>query len=83
MKQDKVIELENKINNDYKNIAGITVLKDGKIEYENYFNGCNSESTIHVYSVTKSIVSILIGIAVDNGYIESIDQKIRFIPEPR
>ena len=53
MKQDKLIKLENKINNDYKNIAGITVLKDGKIEYENYFNGCNSESTVHVYSVTS------------------------------
>ena len=39
MKQDKLIKLENKINNDYKNIVGITVLKDGKIEYENYFNG--------------------------------------------
>ena len=76
MKQDKLIKLENKINNDYKNIAGITVLKDGKIEYENYFNGCNSESTIHVYSVTKSIVSILIGIAIDKGYIKSIDQKV-------
>ena len=82
MKQDKVIELEHKINKDYKNIAGITVLKDGKIEYENYFNGCNSESTIHVYSVTKSIISILIGIAIDKGYIKSIDQKVLdFFPD--
>ena len=82
MRQDKVIKLENKVNKDYKNIAGITVLKDGKIEYENYFNGCNSESTIHVYSVTKSIVSILIGIAVDKGYIKSIDQKVlEFFPD--
>ena len=32
MKQDKLIKLENKINNDYKNIVGITVLKDGKID---------------------------------------------------
>jgi len=82
MKQDKLIKLENKINNDYKNIAGITVLKDGKIQYENYFNGCNSESTVHVYSVTKSIVSILIGIAIDKGYIKSIDQKVLdFFPD--
>ena len=82
MKQDKLIKLENKINNDYKNIAGITVLKDGKIEYESYFNGCNSSSTIHIYSVTKSIVSILIGIAIDKGYIKSINQKILdFFPE--
>ena len=73
MKQDEIIKLENKINNDYKNIVGITVLKDGKLEYENYFNGCNSSSTIHIYSVTKSIISVLIGIAIDKGYIKSIE----------
>ena len=82
MKQDKVIELEDKINKDYNNIAGVVVLKDGKIQYENYFNGCSSESTIHVYSVTKSIVSILIGIAIDKGYIKSIDQRVLdFFPD--
>ena len=82
MNQDKVMKLENKINNDYKNIAGVVVLKDGKLEYENYFNGCNSSSTIHIYSVTKSIVSVLIGIAIDKGYIKSINQKILyFFPE--
>ena len=70
MKQDEIIKLENKINNDYKNIVGITVLKDGKLEYENYFNGCNSSR------------SVLIGIAIDKGYIKSIDQKILdFFPE--
>ena len=82
MKQDKVIQLENKINNDYRNIAGVVVLKDGKIVYENYFNGCSSTSTIHVYSVTKSIISVLIGIAIDKGYIKSIGQRILdFFPD--
>ena len=76
MKQDKVRKLEDKINKDYNNIAGIVVLKDGEIQYENYFNGCSRESTIHIYSVTKSIVSILIGIAIDKGYIKSVDQKV-------
>ena len=51
--------------------AGRAVLKDGKLEYENYFNGCNSSSTIHIYSVTKSIISVLIGIAIED---------IRFFP---
>lgn len=76
MKQDKVRKLEDKINKDYNNIAGIVVLKDGEIQYENYFNGCSRESTIHIYSVTKSIVSILIGIAIDKGYIKSVNQKV-------
>ena len=82
MKQDKVRKLEDKINKDYNNITGVIVLKDGKIQYENYFNGCSRESTIHVYSVTKSIVSILIGIAIDKGYIKSVNQKVLdFFPD--
>lgn len=76
MNQAKVTELEKKINNDYSNIAGIVVLKDGKTQYENYFNECNATSRIHVYSVTKSIISILIGIAMDKGFIKSTNQKV-------
>jgi len=76
MNQEKVIELEKKINNDYNNIAGMVVLKDGKTLYENYFNECTATSRIHVYSVTKSIMSILMGIAMDKGYIKSVNQKV-------
>lgn len=82
MHQEKVKELEKKINKEYSNIAGMVVLKDGKTLYENYFNGCNAASTIHVYSVTKSIISILIGIAIDKGHIQNINQKVLdFFPE--
>ena len=79
---EKVTALEKIINNDYSNIAGIVVLKDGKTLYENYFNECTATSQIHVYSVTKSIISILIGIAIDKGYIKSINQKVLdFFPD--
>lgn len=82
MNQEQMIELEKKINNEYSNIAGMVVLKDGKTLYENYFNECTATSRIHVYSVTKSIVSILIGIALDKGYIKSIDQNVLdFFPD--
>ena len=82
MNQERMTELEKKINNDYSNIAGMVVLKDGKTLYENYFNECTATSRIHVYSVTKSIISILIGIAMDKGYIKSINQKVLdFFPD--
>lgn len=74
--------LEKKIHQDLRNIAGMVVLKDGKAQYENYFNGYTADSWIHVYSVTKSILSILIGIAVDKGYIKSVGQKVLdFFPD--
>jgi len=76
MNQEKVTALENKINTDYSNIAGIVVRKDGQTLYENYFNECTAANRIHVYSVSKSIISILIGIALDKGHISSIHQKV-------
>ena len=82
MGQKKIEEFEHIIRKDYGNTIGVAVLKDGKMVYEKYFKGCTKESRVHVYSVTKSIVSILIGIAVDKGYIQNIYQKVLdFFPE--
>ena len=75
-------KMEKIINNSYKNIGGIIVLKNGETVYEKYFNECSATSTLHVFSVTKSIISILIGIAIDKGYIKSINQKVLdFFPD--
>ncbi|MCL2620648.1 MAG: beta-lactamase family protein [Defluviitaleaceae bacterium] len=82
MNQNQVLELENAINKGYTNIAGIVIQKDGSVVYENYFNECSSTTPIHVFSITKSIVSMLIGIAIDKGYIISVDQNVLdFFPD--
>jgi len=82
MNQEKIAEMEAAVAADYSNIVGMVVLKNGKTIYENYFGGCTKESRIHVFSVTKSIVSILFGIALDKGYLDSIDRKVlEFYPE--
>ena len=76
MNQNKIKELEKIINNDYSNIAGIVIQKNGMGLYENYFNGYTADTAVHVYSVTKSAFSTLIGIAIDEGHIKSVDQKV-------
>ena len=82
MDQRKKILLEKIINDSYSNTAGVVVLKDNKILYENYFNGYTASNTVHIASVTKSIISALIGIAIEKGYIKSIDQKVLdFFPD--
>jgi len=82
MNQENIAELEKTISRDYSNIAGITVLKNGVKRYENYFNGYTADAAFHVFSVTKSILSALIGIAIDRGYITSLDQKVLdFFPD--
>ncbi len=82
MNDQSVNELEGIITKKYTNIAGIVALKKGVVCYEKYFNQCVASSRIHVYSVAKSIISILIGIAIDQGHIESINQKVlEFFPD--
>lgn len=82
MNQGKIAEMEAIVAADYSNMAGMVIMKDGKAVYEKYFCGCTEADRIHVFSVTKSILSILIGIALDKGYIHSVDQKVlEFYPE--
>ena len=76
MKQELIERMENAIRADYDNMVGMVIMKDGETVYENYFKNCTKDSRIHVFSVTKSIISILFGIALDKGYLESIDQKV-------
>lgn len=84
MKQEKLKELEKLICSDYGNITGLIVQKGDLRLYENYFNGFRADDAVHVFSVTKSIFSALIGIAVGKGLIKEVDQKVLdFFPEYR
>lgn len=78
MNQAKITRLHETILRDYGNIAGIVACKGQTTVYEEYFNGYTKERALHVFSVTKSVVSALIGIAIDKGYIESVDQKVLY-----
>lgn len=82
MNQQQTTELEQTICRDYGNITGIIVQKNGETEYEGYFSGYTAQRAVHVFSVTKSVVNALIGIAVDHGYLKSVDQKVlEFFPD--
>ncbi len=82
MNQRKKIEFERLISTNYKNIAGIIVQKNGKLLYENYFNKYTASNPVHIASVTKSIFSALIGIALEKKHIKSLDQKVLdFFPD--
>ena len=58
------------------------IIKNDTIQYENYFKGYNKESIIPSFSMAKSITSILIGCAIDDGFIKSVEEPITdYIPE--
>ena len=82
MLQEKIKKLEQSVREDYGNTTGILVRKDGETVHEGYFNGFAAEHAGHVYSVAKSIFSILIGIAIDLGKIRSVDETVlSFFPD--
>ena len=82
MDPKKLSELNPMIMSQYKNINGIVILRQENIVFEKYYNGYGPDDTFHVASVTKSIISSLIGIAIDKGYIKSVDEKVLdFFPE--
>jgi CubicO group peptidase (beta-lactamase class C family) len=57
-------------------VNSLLVERNGVLVAEAYFRGFEPESLNSVWSVTKSFNSALIGIAIDEGYIESVDQPV-------
>ncbi|MFJ6207116.1 serine hydrolase domain-containing protein [Lysinibacillus sp. NPDC092081] len=76
MNNEKLSKLEHTIKSDYNNINGIVIIRNGHLAYEKYFNGKGPDDCHHVASVTKSVLSALIGIAIDKGYIQSVEEKV-------
>ena len=60
----------------------LLVVKNGYLVFEKYYSWGSAEKYAVVHSVTKSVTSALIGIALDKGYLKNVDQKlIEFFPE--
>ena len=58
------------------------VVHDDGVVYERYFDGATRESLQTSFSVAKSFVSTLVGIAIDEGLIESVDDPMTdYLPE--
>lgn len=82
MDAGKLTNLDQVIKSQYSNINGIVIVRKGYIAFERYYNGYHASDTHNIASVTKSVTSALIGIAIDAGFIESVDQKVLdFFPE--
>ena len=70
------------MNGRYGGVRSLVVVKDGFLVHEAYFDGFSRETPQEIYSITKSISSVLVGIAVDKGLIAGVDVPIAaFFPE--
>lgn len=80
---DRINWMSNRIRNrEFGDIHSMVIARHGKLVFEQYY-GEGARNDLHnVYSITKSVASALIGIAIDNGYINSVDQTLEeFFPE--
>ncbi len=71
--------------NEYMNrnaVTGFLILKDNQVIYERYFHGANQQSRFLTNSVGKSVTSTLVGIALEEGKIGSVDDPvIKYLPD--
>jgi CubicO group peptidase (beta-lactamase class C family) len=62
--------------------AGLLIVQDGKIRFEKYGLNYTKEGRWTSFSVAKSFTSTLVGAAIRDGYIKSLDDKVTaYIPD--
>jgi CubicO group peptidase (beta-lactamase class C family) len=60
----------------------ILIIKDDQIVFERYFNQTNEDTHFLSMSVAKSITSVLVGMAISDGAISSVnDPIVKYVPE--
>ena len=65
-------------------LRSILIVRSGYIAFENYYHGWAQNKYQNVNSVTKSVTSALVGIALREGYLQGLDQTLlSFFPEYR
>jgi CubicO group peptidase (beta-lactamase class C family) len=57
----------------YENVLSMLIVKDGKLVHEVYSPYCQRNTLHWMASITKTVTSTLIGIAIDKGFIQSAD----------
>ena len=82
---DKVLltEMVRKIaDRTYPDVHSVLIIKDGKLVFEEYFYEYTKDTLQELRSATKSFISALAGIAIDKGYIKSVQEPVlSYFPE--
>jgi CubicO group peptidase (beta-lactamase class C family) len=82
LRSESLSDLDQAIRVRHRSINAFLVVRNGYLVFERYYNG-NAQNDKHlVASVTKSVVSALVGIAIDRGAIKGVHQRVLdFFPD--
>jgi CubicO group peptidase (beta-lactamase class C family) len=58
------------------NLHSLLIIRNGSIISETYFQSYTAQATHEVYSVTKSVIATLVGIAIDKHYIDAVNHPV-------
>jgi CubicO group peptidase (beta-lactamase class C family) len=78
----QLAKADERIRDHYPNVYSLLVVRHGTLVYEKYYKGMSRYSANPVYSVTKSVISALTGIAMREKLINNVNQRIAdFLPD--
>ena len=83
-KDFNTVKSTDKLNATHDRLGTIAylIIKNDSLWYEKYYDGYNEKSYSNSFSIAKSIVTGILGKAIDEGYIKDLDQRVGdFIPE--
>jgi CubicO group peptidase (beta-lactamase class C family) len=73
---ERLAELDRYVKAELPELTSLLVARHGRLVFERYYNGWGASDRFAVWSVTKSIVSALVGIAIREGKLKSVDQRL-------
>lgn len=76
MDGEELAQMVEDINRQGLNLHSLLIVRNGYLVSETYFQTFEAGQTHELYSCTKSFIATLVGIAIDQGYISRIDQKV-------
>ena len=82
MDSELLVGMFDYIERENANVHSVLIIRNGYIVAEAYFHPYRLSTRHNIYSCTKSFTSALVGIAIDEGYIDGLDHRVLdFFPE--
>ena len=75
MDAQRLEQMQARIKSEQIPLHSLLIIRHGVIVSENYYSGYQKDTQHELYSVTKSFISTLVGIAFDQGKLTALDQK--------